>query len=79
MTYNTDKNGTRWDVKPWGPLNKTGRLENAPPAREIEALRNCRCPECGEPVENFFDHVDQDCTGTRPEDVAAGRLFPKGG
>lgn len=35
-----------------------------------------RCPECGDPVQNFFDHVDRDCTGQHPDKVAAGQLYP---
>lgn len=38
MTYDT-QHGIRWPVKPWGPLNKTGRLENAPPARTLEQAK----------------------------------------
>jgi len=37
----------------------------------------CRCPECGEPVRSFFDHVDIDCTGNNPDLVAAGKLKPR--
>lgn len=35
-----------------------------------------RCPECGDPVADFFDHVDRDCTNIMPLKVAAGELLP---
>lgn len=36
-----------------------------------------RCPECGDVVPTFFEHVDMDCTGHYPEKVAAGHLRPR--
>lgn len=28
-----------------------------------------RCPDCGEPVETIFDHIDIDCLGTGAPDL----------
>jgi ribosomal protein S27E len=41
MSYETEY-GIRWPVKPWGPLNKAGRLENAPPARTLAEAQSAR-------------------------------------
>ncbi len=41
MSYETQY-GIRWPVKPWGPLNKTGRLENAPPPRTLDQVKQER-------------------------------------
>lgn len=41
MTYETE-NGIRWPVKPWGPLNKAGALENAPAPRTLEEAQRDR-------------------------------------
>lgn len=40
------------------------------------AASHIRCQECGDPVVDYFDHVDRDCTGNLPEKVAAGQLLP---